>query len=83
MVHEDSKDMKLKVPPDDTRLTMWDAVTRMVQRRRTSIDVDPSVTASALTTTGQLNTTPASLFPETHPSPSPIREEPRPSLIQE
>jgi hypothetical protein len=31
MVHDNSKDQKLKVPPDDTMLTMWDAVTRRVQ----------------------------------------------------
>jgi hypothetical protein len=31
MVHDNSKDQKLEVPPDDTMLTMWDAVTRMVQ----------------------------------------------------
>jgi hypothetical protein len=31
MVHENSKDLKLKVPPDDMMLTMRDAVTRRVQ----------------------------------------------------
>jgi hypothetical protein len=30
MVHENSKDLKLKVPLDDTMLTLWDAVTRMI-----------------------------------------------------
>jgi hypothetical protein len=30
-VHENLKDLKLKVPPDDTTLTMRDAVTRRVQ----------------------------------------------------
>jgi hypothetical protein len=50
MVHENSKDLKLKMPPDDTTLTMQNAVTRRVQWRRTSIDVDPSPTASASTT---------------------------------
>jgi hypothetical protein len=30
MVHDKLKDLKLKVPPDDTTLTMWDAVTRRV-----------------------------------------------------
>jgi hypothetical protein len=30
-VHENLKDLKLKVPPDDTMLTMRDAVTRRVQ----------------------------------------------------
>jgi hypothetical protein len=50
MVHENSKDLKLKVPPDDTMLTMRDAVTRRVQWKLTSIDVDPSATPSALIT---------------------------------
>jgi hypothetical protein len=31
MVHENLKDLKLEVPPDDTTLTMRDAVTRRVQ----------------------------------------------------
>jgi hypothetical protein len=31
MVHENSKDLKLEVPPDDTALTIRDAVTRRVQ----------------------------------------------------
>jgi hypothetical protein len=48
MVHDNSKDLKLEVPPDDTTLTMWDAVTRRVQWRWTSIDVDPLAAASAL-----------------------------------
>jgi hypothetical protein len=30
MVHENLKDLKLKVPPDDTMQTMRDAVTRRV-----------------------------------------------------
>jgi hypothetical protein len=41
MVHENVKNLNLEVPPDDTTLTLWDAVTRRVQWRRTSIDVDP------------------------------------------
>jgi hypothetical protein len=41
MVHDNSKDLKLEMPPDDPTLTMWDAVTRRVPWRRTSIDVDP------------------------------------------
>jgi hypothetical protein len=32
MVHENSKDQELEVPPNDTMLTMRDAVTRRVQR---------------------------------------------------
>jgi hypothetical protein len=30
MVHENSKDLKLEVPPDDMTLTLRDAVTRRV-----------------------------------------------------
>jgi hypothetical protein len=48
MVHDNSKDLKLEVPPDDTTLIMWDAVTRRVQWRWISIDVDPLAAASAL-----------------------------------
>jgi hypothetical protein len=51
MVHENSKYLKLEVPPDNTMLTLWDTVTRWVQWRRTYIDVDPSAAvASALAT---------------------------------
>jgi hypothetical protein len=53
MVHDNSKDLKLKVPLDDTTLTMRDAVTRRIQWRLTSIDIDSSVAASALTTPSQ------------------------------
>jgi hypothetical protein len=42
MVHENMKNLNLEVPPDNTTLTLQDAVTRRVQWRRTSIDVDPS-----------------------------------------
>jgi hypothetical protein len=45
MVHDNSNDLKLEVPPDDTTLTMRDAITRRVQWRWTSIDVDPSTAA--------------------------------------
>jgi hypothetical protein len=31
MVHDNSKDLKLDVPLDDTTLTMWDVVDRRVQ----------------------------------------------------
>jgi hypothetical protein len=81
MVHEKAKNLKLKMPPDDMTLTLQGAITRMVQWRRTYIDVNPSATASASTTASQPNTTPGLIFPETHPSPSPIREQPCPSLI--
>jgi hypothetical protein len=76
MVHENSKDLQLEVPPDDTVLTTWDAVNRRVQWRQTSIDVDPSVAASASTTASQPNTSPALMFPETRPSSSRIQEQP-------
>jgi hypothetical protein len=92
MVHENLKDLKLEVSPDNMTLTLWDAITRRVKWRRTSIDVDPSTTASALTTASHPNTAPTLIFPETCPSPSliperscpsPIREQPRPPLIKE
>jgi hypothetical protein len=56
-------------------LTLRDVITRRVQCRRTSIDVDPSAAASALATASQPITSPALIFPETSPSPSPIREQ--------
>jgi hypothetical protein len=77
MVHENSKDLKLEVQLDDTMLTLGDAVTRRVQLRRTSMDVDPSEAASSSNTASQSNTATASIFPETHSSPSPIREQSR------
>jgi hypothetical protein len=77
MVYENSKDLKLEVPLDDTTLALWDAVTRRVQWRWTFIEVDPSAAAaSALTTTSQPNTAPTSKSPETRLSPYRIREEP-------
>jgi hypothetical protein len=84
MVHENSKDLNLEVPLDDTTLTLRDAVNRRVQWRWTSIDVDPSVAAtSASTTASQPNTAPTLIFPKTRSSPSPIREESHLSSIQE
>jgi hypothetical protein len=83
MMHENSKDLKLKVPSDDTTLTMWDAVTRRVQWRWTSIDVDPSTAASASITPSQPNISPALIFPEACLSPSPNLEQLRMSLIRE
>jgi hypothetical protein len=82
MVHENSKDLKLDVPPDNTTLTMQDTVTIRVQWRRTSIDVDPLAAASASTTVSQLNTSPALIFPETRLSLSPNREQLRLSPIR-
>jgi hypothetical protein len=70
IVHNNSKDLKLKVPPDDTTLTMWDAVTRRVQWRWTSIDIDPSAIALASTTPSQSNTSLALISPESRLSPS-------------
>jgi hypothetical protein len=69
MVHDNSKDLKLKVPLDNTTLTMCDAVTKRVQWRWTSIDIDPSATTSASTTPSQPNTSPASMSPEARLSP--------------
>jgi hypothetical protein len=71
IVYENTKNIKLEVPPYDTTLTLWDAITRRVQWR-TYIDVDPSAPASVLTTTSQSNTAPGSIFPKARPSPSPI-----------
>jgi hypothetical protein len=69
MVHDNSNDLKLEVSPDDTTLTMWDVVTRRVQWRWTSIDIDPSAVASASTTPSQLNASPALMSPKAHLSP--------------
>jgi hypothetical protein len=63
MVRDKSKGLKLKVPPDDMALTMQDAITRSVQWRWTSINVDPSVAASASATPSQPNTSPSLIFP--------------------
>jgi hypothetical protein len=87
MVHENMKNTKLKVPLDDTTLTLWDAITRRVQWRRTSIDVDTLATASMLTTTSQSHTAPGSIFCERQPDhmqpgPSPIRYHSCPSPPQ-
>jgi hypothetical protein len=83
-MHENSKNLKLEVPPDNTTLTLRDAITKRVQWRRTSIDVDPSTIASASATASQLNIAPASIFLDTQsdqrqmqPCPSPIREQSR------
>jgi hypothetical protein len=79
MVHENLKNLKLEVPPYDTTLTLWDAISRRVQWRRTSIDIDPSIVASASATASQPNTSPTSIFLDTQPDqrqmescPSPI-----------
>jgi hypothetical protein len=72
MVLENSKDLKLEVPPDDTMLPMRDVVTRRVQWRRISFDVDPSLVALVSTIANQTNTAPASIIPETRLFPSQI-----------
>jgi hypothetical protein len=71
MVHDNAKNLNLELPPDDTTLTLRDAVTRRVQWR-TSIDVD-SVAISALTTPSlsQQHTIPSQSQPHTIPSLSP------------
>jgi vancomycin resistance protein YoaR len=81
MVYENSKDLKLKVPPDDTTLTLRDVVTRRVQCRWTSIDVDPSAVASVSITPSQPNTSPASIFIDAYMTPSPNLEHLRMSPI--
>jgi hypothetical protein len=68
MVHDNSKDLKLKVPPDDTTLTMRHVVARRVQWRWTSIDIDPTSTASA-------STSPTLMSPEARLPPSPYPEQ--------
>jgi hypothetical protein len=83
MVHENLKDLKLEVSPDDMTLTMSDVVARRVHLRRTSIDVHRSAVTSTLNNPSQPNIALASIFPETYPSPSPIEEEPRLSPIRE
>jgi hypothetical protein len=76
MVHDNSKDLKLKVSPDDMTLTMWDAVARRVQWRWTSVVIDPAAADSA-------STSPASMSPKVHLPPSPNLEQLVLSPIQE
>jgi hypothetical protein len=49
MVHENAKNLNLDVAPNDTTLTLRDVVTRRVQWRRTSIDVDPVAISTSTT----------------------------------
>jgi hypothetical protein len=67
-VHDNSKDLKLELPPDDTTLTMRHAVARRVRWRWTSIVIDPAATASA-------STSPASMSLEARLPPSPNPEQ--------
>jgi hypothetical protein len=76
MVHDNSKDLKLKVPPDDTTLTMRNAVARMVHRRWTTMDIDP--TAASTLTSPDLMSLEACLPLSSNPELldlSPIREQ--------
>jgi hypothetical protein len=76
MVHDNSKDLKLEVPPNDTTLTMCDAVAIRVQWRWTTIDIDPAAAAST-------STSPALMSPEARLPPSPNPEQLVLSPIQE
>jgi hypothetical protein len=49
MVHENTKNLNLKVAPNDMILTLRDAVTRRVEQRRTSIDVNPAAISASTT----------------------------------
>jgi hypothetical protein len=83
MVHENVKNLNLEVAPDDTTLTLQDAVTRRVQWRRTYIDVDPAA-ISALTTPSlsQQHTIPSMSQLHTIPSLSPSQNTPSQSQPQ-
>jgi hypothetical protein len=62
MVHKNAKNLNLEVAPDDTTLTLRDAVTRRVRWRRTSIDVDPAaISASTTLSLSQQHTIPSQL----------------------
>jgi hypothetical protein len=63
MVHDNSKDLKLEVPQDDTTLTMRDVVARRFQWRWTTIDIDSTAVALA-------SASPASMSPEACLPPS-------------
>jgi hypothetical protein len=47
LVHENAKNLDLEEARDDMTLTLRDAVTRRVQWRRTSIDVDPAAISAS------------------------------------
>jgi hypothetical protein len=82
-VHENVKNLNLEVPPDDTTLTLWDAVTRRVQWRRTSIDVDPeAISASTIPSLSQQHTIPSQSQPYTIPSLSSPQNTPSQSRSQ-
>jgi hypothetical protein len=91
MVHENTKNLNLEVAPDDTTLTLWDAVTRRVQWRRTSTDVDPAAIFASTTPTlsqhhtipsqSQLHTIPSLSLPQNTPSPSWLQTTPTMSQL--
>jgi hypothetical protein len=83
MVYENVKNLNLEVTPDDTILTLWDAVTRMGQWRRTSIDVDPAAILASITPSlSQQHTIPSQSQLHTIPSLSPPHNTPSQSRLQ-
>jgi hypothetical protein len=86
MVHENVKNLNLEVAPDDTTLSLWDAVTRRVQWRRTSIDVDlAAILVSTTPSLSQQHTIPSQSQPHTIPCLSPPQNTPshsRPQTLQ-
>jgi hypothetical protein len=83
MVHENTKNLNLEVPNDDTTLTLWDAMTRRVQWSRTSIDVDPAaISASTTPSLSQQHTIPSQSQPHTISSLSPPQNTPSQSQPQ-
>jgi hypothetical protein len=83
MVHENVKNLNLEVAHDDTTLTLQDAVTRRVQWRITSIDVDPvAISASTTLSLPQQHTIPSQSQLHTIPSLSPPQNTPNQSRPQ-
>jgi hypothetical protein len=83
VVHENAKNLNLEVTPDDTTLNLQDAVTRRVQWRRTSIDVDPAaISASTIPSLSYQHNIPSQSQPHTIPSLSPPKNTPSQSRPQ-
>jgi hypothetical protein len=83
IVHKNTNNLNLEVAPDDTTLTLWDAVTRRVQWRRTSINVEPAtILVSTTPSLSQQHTIPSQLQPHTIPSLSPPQNTPSQSWPQ-
>jgi hypothetical protein len=83
MMHESVKNLNLEVPPDDTTLTLRDAVIRRVQWRRTFIDVDPAtISVSTTPSLSQQHTIPSQSQPHTILSLSPPHNTPSQSRLQ-